>query len=254
MYHPPIDYINNLKSRITKALKNPKTNPIAAFDADGTLWFSDVGRDFFDFQIKHNYFPQKKTYTWDDYKKIEDQGIEKGLTWLGQILATEKLTELRKRVSQFQNEYPPVYVEAQKEIIKFLKASGVRVIIVTASISWTIEAAALEFDIPPEDIIGIRTYLDKDDVITDKIHYPISWAEGKVDALLEVTDGKMPFFVSGNTSSDVPLIEISSDIKLVVHGSDPSGLVYDSEIKALKLAKEKSWDYFDYINQNTPEL
>ena len=91
-------------------------------------------------------------------------------------------------------------------------------------------------------------------MITDKVHYPISWAEGKVDALLEVTDGKMPFFVSGNTSSDVPLIEISSDIKLVVHGSEPTGLVYNSEIKALNLAKEKNWDYFDYINQKTPEL
>ena len=252
MYSPSQDYINNFKLRITEALKNPKSNPIAAFDADGTLWFSDVGRDFFDFQIKHKYFPLGQSYDWNDYKAIEAQGMEKGLTWLGQILASENLDELRKKVRLFHEEHPPVYVQEQKEIIKFLKESGVRVLIVTASIGWTIEAAAEEFDIPPEDIVGIRTYLD-DNVITDKVHYPVSWAEGKVDALLEATDGKKPFLASGNTTSDMFMVDIATDMKLVIHGAQPSDLVYESEVKALAMAKEKGWDYMDYINGSVPQ-
>jgi phosphoserine phosphatase len=253
MFNPSQEYLKNLKLRISKALKNPKTNPIAAFDADGTLWFSDVGRDFYDFQIKHGYFPQGKNHTWDDYKAIEAQGMEKGLTWLGQILAGEELSRLKQRVKLFNKEYPPVYVEAQKEIIRFLKDSGVRVLIVTASVGWTIEAAAEEFDIGPDDIVGIRTYLDGN-TITDKVHYPISWAEGKVDALLEVTNGQRPFLASGNTTSDMHMVDIATDLKLVIHGSKPGDLVYESEVQALKMAKEKGWDYIDYINYSTPNI
>lgn len=250
MFNPPQDYLNNLKLRITEALKNPKTHPIAAFDADGTLWFSDVGRDFYDFQIKHNYFPQGESFNWDDYKAIEAQGMEKGLTWLGKILAGESLGELKKKVQLFNEEYPPIYVNEQKEIIKFLKESGVRVMIVTASVGWTIEPAAQEFDIPPEDIVGIRTRV-KDNIITDDVHFPISWAEGKVDALLEATGGKKPFLASGNTTSDMHMVGLSTDIKLVIHGSKPGDLVYESEVKALAMAKEKGWDYIDYVNAST---
>ena len=253
MFSPPQEYLNNLKMRITEALKNPKTNPIAAFDADGTLWFSDVGRDFYDFQIKHDYFPQGTSYTWEDYNAIEAKGLEHGLTWLGRILAGEDLENLRQKVTLFNKEYPPNYVNEQKELIKFLKEQGVRVMIVTASISWTIEAAALEFDIPPEDIVGIRTKLD-DNVITDKVHYPISWAEGKVDALLEATGGKKPFLASGNTTSDMFMVDMATDLKLVIHGSKPGDMIYDSEVKAVSMAKEKGWDYIDYINSKTPEV
>jgi len=249
MYSPSKNYIQNFKSRITEALKDPKTNHIAAFDADGTLWFSDVGRDFYDFQIKHNYFPQGESLDWNNYFAMEKNGMEAGLSWLAKILAGENLNELRNRVKLFNKEYPPIYVKEQKEIIKFLKASGVRVLIVTASVSWTIEAAAAEFDIPLEDIVGVRTYIEND-IITDRVHHPISWAEGKVPALLEVTGGKKPFLVSGNTTSDCHMIDIATDLKLVIHGSKPGDLVYDSEVKALKMAKDKKWDFIDYINKN----
>lgn len=248
MYSPSKDYITNFKSRITEALKDPNTNPIAAFDADGTLWFSDVGRDFYDFQIKHDYFPKGPSTNWDDYMAVEKLGMEDGLTWLAKILAGEDIKELQKKVKLFNEEYPPVYVKEQKEIIKFLKSCGVRVLIVTASVGWTIEAAAAEFDIPPEDIVGIRTYIENG-LITEKIHHPISWAEGKVPALLEATNNKKPFLVSGNTTSDTHMIDIATDLKLVIHGSKPGDLVYDSEVKALQMAKEKNWDYIDYINQ-----
>lgn len=247
MYNPPKEYLEALKKDILEALKNPKTEPIAAFDADGTIWFSDVGRDFFDYQIETNYFPGGKSLNWEDYQKVEDLNMERGLCWLGEIFEGEHIDALRVKVNEFHLKKKPVYIPLQKELIKFLKDNGVQVYIVTASIGWTIEAGAKELGLEPKDIIGIKTEI-KDGIITNKTMKPVSWAEGKVDALLEATDGKMPFLVSGNTISDCHMIELSTHFKQVIHGVDDTSVIYETEKLALEKAKKEGWHYVDYMN------
>lgn len=242
----PNTYTNLIKKNIETALKDPSANKIAAFDADGTCWFSDVGRDFFEFQIKKDYFVNE-SFTWSDYKKEEGKGMEKGLFWLAEILEGFTLDDLREFGNEFNETVRPSFITHQKEIIKFLIDSGVKVHIVTASVKWTVEAAALELGIPRENVIGIETEVE-DGIITKKQKGHLSWHQGKVDALLEHTDGQKPFFVSGNTMSDYPMMQLSTHLRQVIHSAKTSDDIYDSECTVLNHAKENGWHYFDFIS------
>ncbi len=244
MIHPPKYYTKHIKNEIQNALKDPKANPIAAFDADGTCWFSDVGRDFFDHQINKNFF-SGPSYNWEDYKKREDVDIKVGLLWLAEILENFSLDEVRKFGDEFNQEIRPNFIKHQKEIIKFLKEQDVEVYIVTASVKWTVEAAALEMGIKRENVIGVETEV-KDGVITSIQKGHMTWKEGKVKALLDHTNGKIPFFVSGNTTSDVPMMKISSHLRQVIRSVDEKSEIFSSEAEALKIAKIEGWNYLDY--------
>lgn len=244
MIFPPKSYTERVKTQIEEALKDPNANKIAAFDADGTCWFSDVGRDFFEYQIRTNFF-SGPSYNWDDYKKREDVDIKVGLFWLAEILENFSLEELRKFGDQFNQEMRPVFVEHQKEIIKFLTEKGVKVHIVTASVKWTVEAAALELGIPRENVIGIETEVENGKITAvQKGH--LTWKEGKVKALLDHTDGKLPFFVSGNTTSDVPMMRISTHLSQMMRSVDDKSGIISSEQEALTIAKAEGWNYLDY--------
>ncbi len=242
----PEAYTNLIKENIETALKDPAVNKIAAFDADGTCWLSDVGRDFFDYQIKENYF-SGPPLTWEDYQKEEDKSMERGLFWLAEILAGLQLDELRKFVDGFNKSVRPTFIEHQKEIIKFLIEKGVRVHIVTASVKWTVEAGALDLGIPYENVIGIETEVENG-IITPKQKGPLSWQSGKVDALLARTNGLKPFFVSGNTMSDYPMMQLSTHLRQVIHSATPEDSIYKSEHEALTLAKQHGWHYFNFIS------
>ncbi len=243
----PENYTSLIKKNIETALKDSTANPIAAFDADGTCWFSDVGRDFFQHQIDKNFF-SKGSLTWDDYQKEEDKDITKGLFWLAEILEGLSLEEVRRFGDSFNQEVRPSFIEHQKEIIKFLIEQNVQVYIVTASVKWTVEAAALELGIPRENVIGVQTEIENG-IITKKQKGHLSWHEGKVNALLEHTNGKKPFFVSGNTTSDVPMMKISTHLRQVVRSVGPDSEIVNGESKALNIAKENGWHYLDFTKK-----
>ena len=246
MKNVPASYLNSLKEDIKRALKDPTVNKVAAFDADGTCWFSDVGRDFFEYQIRQNFF-KGEPLTWNDYHKQENPDIRKGLLWLAQILEGFHIDEVRAFTKEFNQAMRPLFIEHQKEIISFLKENGVNVFIVTASVSWTVEAAAAEMGIEAENIIGVETHI-KDGIITSEQKGHMTWAEGKVTALLDRTQGKKPFFVSGNTMSDVPMMHISSHIRQLIHSAHDDHGIFQSELKALKKAKKHNWRFFDFKN------
>lgn len=249
MFNAPKDYTEVLKKNILSALEDPKTERIAAFDADGTCWFSDVGRDFFDYQIETGFFPNGKTYSWEDYQKVEDQDITLGLQWLAQILKGFSLNEVREFGKAYQKSVRPDYIAHQKEIIEFLHAQEVEVYIVTASVKWSVEAAAEELGIKPSHIIGVETLVENGK-ITDQLTGPLTWREGKVEALLEKTNGKMPFFANGNTMSDIFMLREASHIKQVIHSAGKESSIYTGENAALKEAKEKNWHYADFIRND----
>ena len=244
MIFPPKTYTELIKNQIEEALKDPEANKIAAFDADGTCWFSDVGRNFFEYQIRTNFF-SGPSYNWSDYKKKEDQDIKIGLFWLAQILENFTVDEVRKFGDEFNQTMRPQFIEHQKEIIKFLTEKDVKVHIVTASVKWTVEAAALEMGVPRENVIGIETEVINGR-ITSKQKGHLTWKEGKVKALLDHTNGKLPFFVSGNTTSDVPMMKIATHLRQMVRSVNSESGILSSETEALAIAKAEGWNYLDY--------
>lgn len=246
MFKVSQEYTQKVKSDIDKALKDPKAHPIAAFDADGTCWFSDVGRDFFNHQMAKNFFPGPH-YTWEDYKKMEEQNMEEALLWMAQILSGFTLDEVREFGLDATKNIRPHFIDHQKEVVKHLLKQGVDVYIVTASVKWTIEAAAEEMGIHRDRVLGIQTAIENG-LITDKQYGPLTWTDGKVTALLEATNGKHPFFASGNTSTDLPLLKSATHIRKVIHSAPLGDGLHETERKALDYAKKQGWHYVDYVN------
>jgi phosphoserine phosphatase len=244
MLKVPKSYVENLKSEILKALDDPSANKIAAFDADGTCWFSDVGRDFYDYQITKGFF-KDSPLSWEDYFEQESVGMTQGLLWLAQILKGFHIDEVRAFGKKFNQDVRPHFIDHQTEIIQFLKSQGVEVYIVTASVKWTIEAAAEEIGISSDNVIGVETDV-QDGIITDIQKGHMTWAEGKVKALLDRTGGKKPFYVSGNTMSDVPMMHQASHIAKLIHSASEDHGIYSSELKAFEEARKNGWRFFDF--------
>lgn len=247
MFKVPQEYTETIKKNIDQALEDPQVHPVAAFDADGTCWFSDVGRDFFNHQMARNFFPDQ-AYTWEHYRKLEKESMEKALLWMAQILSGFSLEEVRAFGAEANKHIRPHFIDHQKDLIDHLLKRDVDVYIVTASVKWTVEAAAEEIGIKQDHVLGIQTAIE-DGLITDQQLGPLTWTQGKVDALLEATGGKRPFFASGNTSTDLPLLESSTHLRKVIHSAAEGDSLHQTELKALLRAKEQGWHFVDYVNQ-----
>ena len=119
-----------------------------------------------------------------------------------------------------------------------------KIYVVSASPQWVVEQAVRHYDLPVDCVVGMKTKLDDKKVITDQLVYPLSMEAGKVTAFLERSKNRYPFFASGNTVSDLDLLESSTHIKCVVVKAKKGERQYDSEQVLLSIALQKNWFYF----------
>ena len=245
-------FFNKLKEEVHNS--KDKTNPMfAAFDADGTLWPGDVGRGFFQFLIKQKFLIKK----FPDLQEaldltIKENGKKYALIWLAQILSGFKLTEVQKWVKQFFMKNPLKVFLIHKHTIEFLHSKNIPVYIVSSSVQWVLEEALKKFNIPTDNIIGVRTIV-RNGIITDQPVLPAPVHENKIKALHEKTKGANPFLVSGNTPADLSLLEASSHLRLVVASAKTKSnnlslggdRMYLLEKQLVQIAKDKKWFYLE---------
>lgn len=222
--------------------------PVAAFDADGTLWTCDMGELFLLYQIKHKLLKRAPEDPWKEYFRIHDEISHKqAYLWLAQINAEEKIETVRGWADDFMRSLDPVPTfDEQKVIIDHLHSKGVKVYVVTASIKWSVEPGAKLYGIPQENVIGIQTKV-KDGIVTTEQEGAITWREGKVEGLLLNTNNQRPIFASGNSDGDLALLESSTGLRLVMASAKPDEANYSTEKKMQDLAKERGWFYHSYV-------
>ncbi len=219
----------------------------AAFDADGTLWNTDLGEALFKYQIKHHLVPLPPKAFEYYFETKENVSHEKAYLWLAQINKGVSLEQVRAWAKTSVNELDPVPVfENQKILIEHLVKRNVKVFIVTASIKWAVEPGARFFGLNYDNVIGIRTKVN-DGIITDVQEGPLTYRKGKVDALLIETGGKPPFLSSGNTEGDLSLLESATHLRIVMAASPKSNDNYQTERRLLDIAKERGWFYHDFL-------
>lgn len=237
--------VKSVTDAIDKALDNG-ASPIAAFDADGTLWNTDIGETFFQFQIKNKLLPHLPQSPWEYYRKMHDEDAPKAYMWLAQINKGHKLSTIREWAQAAFNEIQPLPLfTGVQAVINHLLKRKVEVYIVTASIQWSVEPGAVHLGIPRDNVIGVVTHV-KDGVITDEPHGAVSWRKGKVTRLLEKTNNKHPLLAAGNTMGDLDLIESATHVKLANCGAPPESGIYETECKLVDIAKKNNWFYFTY--------
>lgn len=237
----PQEYWNQIEKTL-KNLKSDSVPLIAAFDADGTLWDIDLGENFFQYQIDHKQ-ATLPTDPWNHYfemKKVNDDPRNAYL-WLAQINAGKKLSEIQTWAQKaFDDIQPKPIFSEQKRLIEFLLKNSVQVYIVTASIKWAVEPGARALGLTSENVIGVETEV-VDGLITNKPVYPITYRQGKVEALLKKTSQTKPFLCSGNTIGDYELLKCATHLQLAVSAASRDDKLFKSENELIQKAHEHNW-------------
>ena len=220
------------------------SHKIAVFDADGTLWPEDVGFGFFEYQIKNQLLAEG-----DFFQNINEFYKENQSKTCSLILQKNKGVSSDQYISWcrdfFKTDPLRVFSFSKKSSLEYLKDLGAAVYLVSASPQWVVEQAVKYHDLPVDVVVGMQVVLDSQKVMTDQMVYPLSVGSGKVSAFLKNSQHRTPFFVSGNTISDLDLLESSTHIKCVVAKAQKGERQYESEQVLLSIARQKKWFYFD---------
>lgn len=233
--------LDKLMASIEQAQRS-LSHKIAVFDADGTLWPEDAGFGFFEYQVKNNLLQEK-----DFLESIDEFYKTNQSKTCSIILQKNKGISFNQYISwckDFFKTDPLTVFSFQRQLIKCLKKLDVTIYVVSASPQWVVEQAMKHYELPVDFVVGVRTAIDDKGVITDDLMYPLSIASGKVNAFLERSKNLYPFFVSGNTVSDLDLLESSTHIRCVVAQAKKGERQYDSEQVLLSIAQQKNWFCF----------
>lgn len=237
------DYSDEIWAQIKSSLdevKKTDPNPIAAFDADGTLWDIDLGELFFHHLIDNKLVNLPKD-PWQHYLDLKSQDPKIAYLWLAQICQGQELSTIRDWARQgIEASSPLPILMPQKRIIDLFLQNNVQVFIVTASITWAVEPGAEIIGLRKNDVIGVETKVE-DGVIGDLQKGIITYRQGKVDALLERTKGKLPFFASGNTMGDFELLNAATHTSLAVSAASRDDKIFKTEFELQENAVKNSW-------------
>jgi phosphoserine phosphatase len=237
----PDEYWKQIKATVTE-LKSKNAPLVGAFDADGTLWDTDLGENFFQFQIDEKSVPLPED-PWKHYldlKKINNDPRD-AYIWLAQINAGRSLDEVRGWSQKaFDRIQPKPIFSEQKKLIEYLLSEGVKIYIVTASIKWAVEPGARALGLTDENVIGVETVVTNNIITAEKV-LPITYRDGKIAALLKKTGNVAPFLSAGNTIGDYELLEASTHLKLAVSAASRDDRLFKSENDLQTMAIEKNW-------------
>lgn len=234
-----IEVWNRINTTLDQVLKED-SSPVAAFDADGTLWDIDLGETFFHYQID-NKLVQLPPNPWQMYVDMKAENPQKAYLWLAQICEGNSLAQIHTWAHQaVQAQNPlPIFSE-QRKIVDLFRSRGVQVFIITASVKWAVEPGAELLGLTKESVIGVETLINND-TITNQQKGIITYRQGKVDALLERTNGKKPFFASGNTMGDYQLMESATHLSLAVSAASRDDKLFKTERELQEQAEKHGW-------------
>lgn len=232
---------DQLATTLQHIASSTKGKKIAAFDADGTLWDSDAGETFFDWQIKNSGLKGLPSDPWAHYFALKKPDPRVAYVWLAQINAGHSLGQVREWAKACFAAHPqwPVF-QSQVRLIELLRSLGFEIYIVTASIKWAVEPVAALVGVDYDHVLGVTTKVENG-IIGTEVVQPITWRQGKAEGLLTATGGVRPILASGNTYGDIALMETATHIQLAVSTQNqPCGL-YDEEQKLVEEVHRRHW-------------
>jgi HAD superfamily phosphoserine phosphatase-like hydrolase len=187
---------------------------VAVFDADGTLWYEDIGEAFLRWLAAGGLiagYPEA-TEVWAEYERRVAESRVEGYTWAVRIMAGLKDEDVSRWCRQMAFAWPNLRAPMVK-LIAGLQAEGFETWIVSASNRWIIEAAAPFVGIPLERVVGIEVQV-QDGVLTSRPVYPRPCSQGKVDAIQKYI-GVRPIFVFGDSMGDFEMLAFAEQPMVV---------------------------------------
>ena len=213
-------------------------NPVAVFDADGTLWSNDLGESFFKWLIENKKLigADYSKDLYQEYELLVEEDVGEGFSSIIKIMAGIKEEELKLWADEFFQTFDHNVYPKQKELIQRLQEAGVDVWVVSASNRWSIETAVLYLGIEADHVIAMKSEV-VDGVITDRMIPPILHGHGKVEGIKKYIGNRVDF-VCGNSSSDYEMLDFASEMSLIINPSDKVGTISSEDIEKSSLLKE----------------
>jgi phosphoserine phosphatase len=234
---------NEIESRVLAAKKSG-VQAYAAFDADGTLWDTDIGEIFFQYQIEKCRLPNIPPDPWKHYLDLKIVDRIAAYYWLAQINVGQKLSQVHAWAEEAIRASAPVPIlKSNARLVEFLRSHDVDVFVVTASVKWAVEPAAALLGIDRAHVLGMETEVTSG-IISNRPIPPATYREGKAEALLKATGGVAPILCAGNTIGDIALLSCSSGVRLAVRtqsSGDADNQLLEDEMILHKEAVKKSW-------------
>lgn len=224
------------------------SEPVAAFDADGTLWDIDLGETFFNYQID-NKLVELPPEPWNYYQELKKKNGDptEAYLWLAQINRGQNLETVRAWAEESVRQQAPLPIfEEQRKLVDLLKSKGVQIFIVTASVKWAVEPGAKLLGLDADSVIGIETTVN-DGIVSGQQKGIVTYQMGKVEALLDRTAGKKPFLTVGNTMGDFQLLNTATDLAMAVSAANQDDGLFKTEADLQKIAQQKSWLHHRFI-------
>lgn len=215
----------DIDTAISRAIQQANSNserPVAVFDADGTLWDHDAGEAFFDWQLRHCQIRGLPPDPWAHYRTWKKKDPHGAYGWLAQLSAGAPLEAVHDWARACKTEHSPWPVfRSMKMLIDRLRNFGVDIFIVSASVKWAVEPFAYDLlGIPFDHVLGVETetvnVAGAQRIVTDLVKMPITYRQGKIQALLRASGGRKPFLAAGNSIGDIALLDAATDMKLMI--------------------------------------
>ncbi len=218
---------NKLPSFV-KDLPNDGQGKVALFDADGTLWTDDVADDFTKYAIDTKLL--KHAHLWDEYLKIYATDPVKGCRYLLNLYKDISEKDVLDCVDQWWiNTSKRSWITEVMEALYCLADRGYSNWIVTGS-PTAVMTPLLKY-LPLDKTIGIDFALTPEGIITGDVKGICCSGQGKADKVNSLLDGREVLFSCGNSSMDIPMIELSKKV---------SWSIYPNE-QFLSESQEKNW-------------
>jgi len=208
----------------------PGVARLAAVDADGTLWAQDVGLIVFEWMVKGRRLRAPAA------PRIEAELASTGEAPTGDPHDDAwRLFELYREGRYPERDvcslmawtfagYPEPEARAHcraaidaadlsghvhegvRELLAGLRQIGLRVVVVSASPAWGVEVGCADLGVAPADVRAIEVNVDEHGVCLPDVRVPVTYREGKVEAIRALTGGARPLVVLGDSAGDLPML------------------------------------------------
>ena len=215
-------------------------DPLAVFDADGTLWADDLGETHLRVLDEGGLVAASPGYDslLVEYEARCAANVDDAYAWGARILAGMDEEVVRESAKETWARHKGLLLAPMVGIVRGLIDAGVDVAVVSASNRWIIEAAVADLGVGHDRVVAVD--LEREGgALTNRVLQPMPNGAGKVGAI-DALLGQRPVLAFGNSIHDVPMLAYA-DLGVFVLATHPGQPVLSESLEVIRV--QHGWHY-----------